>query len=1808
MINDKILGKTLRREFKQLLFFVILLFTSACSRYKAQTSAQIIISGLTSGQNNDLVLNGFSEDGEYFSKHLKGSQKPSPIEIPVGKWNFYGFYWEDRTAYCTWNSSELLGATEKIDLTFSKENCFHERFSHPTYRKNNSTTSRLPLWVYPCAKYTKDKQGIIINSAESFEDHCSTDINYESIKVTYPEVSISSVDSPSFNYDSVVTECVDISENENPKRIFVPVGSSIPFHMDLMFYSDNNCADEIGRVKTNRLMHDSNKGHYFIFDDPEEGKINLIALMLDESTIHEGEEGQQNDSHQITLTNDLEVTFETMPTFTITGLSPNDTVTLFTSENNCRSGLEPLSEGTTLTEDLDITLGDGMELGAHEIFAKSTSESGEVSSCFSTTYTISDPANICANSVHDAMYETSTDCGGLCAKKEGTYQCNFGVSCTENTDCGSGYCDSGSKTCSNFSLSFNGTSNYVYFSGTDAPNINGTYTEEPSLDTSTVTDFTISMWFKSNDMTQKQWLLGQRDSSDFIWDGQFKIQLNSSGAFDISTWHYNYSRAGSIRDKEFGYADGRLEESKWYHFTYTVADIDNTPTQSIYINGDLVNTKNLSPGDIALTEKLKVYLGAEGRHVLLDCCGFNYFDGQMDDVAIWKVALDGEAVSSIYKNGHPFDLRLPSQGYSESHINHLYAYYRFNKGEGNNVYDLSNNEFDGIINDGNNSSWAANVNIHNELGGTSSLIGEAPGSLCLENNDCSTFNCHGGTCQSSTLFAYCQSDQDCSEGKCDTGLKLCLASPAGAKCIGNSDCFSGNCDNGLCAEGSHLSSCDITNYGRDCAAGLSCQLTLTNNVAIHGANSYDYLVYQCLKNPLFDSCSENGDCESNHCLNNTCYAKSTGASCTSNAECFSNDCDIGGSNQCAIPALGSTSICSNDSDCNGRKCVNNLCEDVTASSCWNGVWDENYETDFNCGKECSFIDAKLQCQVGQACTRDRDCASGTCVDSTCIDKALNISDSYIYFDLDQTGNRVSPLGGVAESNSPAIDDPDGEVNWSINIWIKTEKLDYQTIVSQLEDTADKSEKAFSLKLESNDLYFKYKFNSTPTVYDCDPGVTVSDNEWHMITLTKRKQAGIPDKGVFNVYLDGVNCLTNQEIADNAGAVSNLNKIYIGRDVAHAPAFAHQFVGEMDNLTFWNTEISSTEIDQLYHGGKPTNPLINFHSYKSAYYVTNHYNMNEVDSSSSELIYDTGPYSENGYAFFEGENSDTNKANYFEYEELETPGGRVKTIKLKGLCQTMLDDIESDLYISSDDRSFDDLSIQNTPSDLDTYTLNQDGLELKFSDHETYSTRLIIGDDSHYYVYDVVNDYYDPTKEFIIVDSTATGTQSGAGGTRCNLRDAVNSWNNPGSQYGTCNTLDNQTTPTAIIFETTSTTTTYELHQTNTDDNNNNSSGDYDFICDTPDPGCEPLEILGCGDYTNDPENFTKLFVPIATRNSRFFDIHSDTILEVSDVTLDNGKAHDGLGGAIKNKGTLTLENVTLSNNIAKGPDAESTGDFYGGGGGGASAMGGAIFNEGVLYINENVDFSSNQAIGGDGGDGGEQTCGTASVCIGFDQGVGGAGATLSTNNGYAAMEDFFDEMGNLIDSVEVVYPPWKENFLINSGGHGGYAHLMDGSQGTTGGLGGGTGGAGLVDGGLAAEAGLFRAGGGGNSAWNVVTGHSGGGGGGGAFGAAIFNNSNGEVHLIESNYPTFNNNTLTEGVGGNSGNPSWEGSDADLQGVGTLGTPENLFNYNGDVLLDNGDNFDFNPSGSGNNLKFYDYLCGAGHPVTCTCSKGTCSD
>ena len=136
------------------------------------------------------------------------------------------------------------------------------------------------------------------------------------------------------------------------------------------------------------------------------------------------------------------------------------------------------------------------------------------------------------------------------------------------------------------------------------------------------------MWVNTSDINEKQSLIIQRDSSDYIWDGQYKITLNEED-YDITAWNHVWPVSGRI-DKYISVADQAIQESKWYHIAYTIEDIDTQPIQKLYINGEKVNSKSLAPNQISLTNQIKVYLGGEGRHIAPGWIeyGYDYFNGQ----------------------------------------------------------------------------------------------------------------------------------------------------------------------------------------------------------------------------------------------------------------------------------------------------------------------------------------------------------------------------------------------------------------------------------------------------------------------------------------------------------------------------------------------------------------------------------------------------------------------------------------------------------------------------------------------------------------------------------------------------------------------------------------------------------------------------------------------------------------------------------------------------------------------------------------------------------------------------------------------------------------------------------------------------------------------------------------------------------------------------------------------------------------------------------------------------------------------------
>ena len=265
------------------------------------------------------------------------------------------------------------------------------------------------------------------------------------------------------------------------------------------------------------------------------------------------------------------------------------------------------------------------------------------------------------------------------------------------------------------------------------------------------------------------------------------------------------------------------------------------------------------------------------------------------------------------------------------------------------------------------------------------------------------------------------------------------------------------------------------------------------------------------------------------------------------------------------------------------------------------------------------------------------------------------------------------------------------------------------------------------------------------------------------------------------------------------------------------------------------------------------------------------------------------------------------------------------------------------------------------------------------------------------------------------------------------------------------------------------------------------------------------------------------------------------------ITRDAGAAAFRLF-YVTSTGSLTIENVTLSNGLAQGGNGGNA--LYDGGGGGGG-MGGAIFNRGALSLT-NVSLIGNNALGGNGGN---DASGLSAAAGGGGMGGNGQGG-LGGNLGGAG--------GGINGGAGGISGSNAGQPGGVGGGGGGAANLGGYGNGGNGGFGGGGGGGNTLLGGI----GGFGGGGGGNQTTGSAGGFGGGagaawvGGGGAGLGGAIFNDG-GTLILLSSTFAdnSANGGNGTVGTGATGGGGSGFGG-AVFNHLGTLQITNPTFNNN----------------------------------------------
>jgi len=159
-------------------------------------------------------------------------------------------------------------------------------------------------------------------------------------------------------------------------------------------------------------------------------------------------------------------------------------------------------------------------------------------------------------------------------------------------------------------------------------------------------------------------------------------------------------------------------------------------------------------------------------------------------------------------------------------------------------------------------------------------------------------------------------------------------------------------------------------------------------------------------------------------------------------------------------------------------------------------------------------------------------------------------------------------------------------------------------------------------------------------------------------------------------------------------------------------------------------------------------------------------------------------------------------------------------------------------------------------------------------------------------------------------------------------------------------------------------------------------------------------------------------------SSRVFVITNTTTVSISDLTIRDGHAPDGVdgtngisgedgqsGGGFYNRGTLTLTRCVVTGSSAgnggSGGAGSSAGGMSGSGGrgarGGSGGLGGGLYNGGTLTLNECTLSGNSAGTGGGGGGGGSGGIFGGSGGAGGDGGDGGYGGGIFSSESYSSL-------------------------------------------------------------------------------------------------------------------------------------------------------------------------------------------------------------
>jgi len=250
--------------------------------------------------------------------------------------------------------------------------------------------------------------------------------------------------------------------------------------------------------------------------------------------------------------------------------------------------------------------------------------------------------------------------------------------------------DIGSSFSTDFSLDLNGSSQYATLGDLSSTVL------EPSQSSINTSGFTFTSWVYIDSLSSGEYIynIGQSGTNNYYG---FKVVVNNNGALVFHVMGLNGSTAGSGSNNRntTRTANSTIAAGQWYHLAIVVPAGSMGSTQDrdswlIYINGSAYSGTYTRSGNqnVVLSYNGSSSLGAWTRASV-----GNYFDGELNNLAVFSTGLDANNIAAIYNSGAPIDLSSNSGNYTQS--GNLIAWWRFNEGSGTSYTDSTGNGFTG---------------------------------------------------------------------------------------------------------------------------------------------------------------------------------------------------------------------------------------------------------------------------------------------------------------------------------------------------------------------------------------------------------------------------------------------------------------------------------------------------------------------------------------------------------------------------------------------------------------------------------------------------------------------------------------------------------------------------------------------------------------------------------------------------------------------------------------------------------------------------------------------------------------------------------------------------------------------------------------------------------------------------------------------------------------------------------------------------------------------------------------------------------